>query len=250
MADNADAAAPAALEEISAEVSQRICSHMNDDHGVSVYAMAKRIRELEPASTGLGGLTSARLMRVTRNGCEIRAITCQGDACHMSSLFYPFTPPLSAPGGADARKRMVDIHYQVCSPLFGRWIWSKPLIPVILGAFTILGYGTLFLGYQGMIQKLQVDWTTLNSIFVGVFGSTEIFARVVQFAFGFTVVAHVGEALYSAYHCRTVLKLPWTVTLEWFLAICATGFPVFMELLELLTVDRASREASAAKKRK
>ena len=78
-------------EEISSEASKRMCAHMNEDHGVTVYAMAKSSFRLQ----GGWKLTDAKMKKVTLQGCEIQAVTCSGDLCEMQRINYPFNPPLN-----------------------------------------------------------------------------------------------------------------------------------------------------------
>jgi hypothetical protein len=231
------------MSEISSDVSSRICTHMNEDHAVSVYAMAKRL--IDNTSNSLpncvgSDLTNAKLMQVTLCGCEIRAIVCRGDACHLHNLHYPFVPPLSS--ASEVRKRMVDIHQYVCSPTLGRWFFTKPVVPLIIGALALLGYSTIGLGYHGTIATLETSFPQLNFIIVKVFGTTAFFANLIHFAFGLALLAHGCEALYAAHRCRFALKLSWSITSQWFLTVLATGYPSLVELRRLLTVDYDSRQ--------
>jgi hypothetical protein len=53
----------------------------------------------------------------------------------------------------------------------------------------------------------------------------------------FAVVAHVAEAVYVAYQCRTTLKLPSHVTLKWFIIVCCAGYPVLIRFMNIISTD-------------
>jgi hypothetical protein len=214
---------------ISPEASQRICTHMNEDHAVSVYAMAKSL--LSNRSNGSSdSITQARLKQVTAESCTIAAVTCSGDACEMHSLQYPFTPPLTS--AAECRSRMVAIHRTVCSPRT-MWLVQKPLAPLIWTAYALLAYGTLVLGSEQLSGTIQ-QYPTIAKIIKTCFGSVESFVAAFVFAFYFTVVAHGLEGVYTLYHARKSLKLPWGHTLHWFALVLLVGYPVFVEFQDLM----------------
>ena len=97
---------------ISEETSNRICVHMNEDHAVSVYAMAKR---QGPKPEPGWKITTATIKSVTMTGATITVTLCRGDACRQIPVTYPFIPPLTEPH--QIRSRMVAIHHHVCNPI-------------------------------------------------------------------------------------------------------------------------------------
>jgi len=227
-------------DEISAEASKRICEHMNDDHAVSVYAMAKSL-----GSFGRFKLTDARLKKVTLLGCSIQAIKCKGDLCEMKPLFYKFDPPLTS--SSQVRPRMVEVHQKVCSARL-HWLVTKPDAFLIVCLSGLAGYGT-WMGVPGMVDAI----TSVKQLNLGVekvFGSAQIMAEFVPPVFYVTVVAHLLEATWAAYKCRTTLKLKLPATLIWFLTVTFSGYFILSDLIMLLTVDRVTKEAAAAKKSK
>lgn len=205
--------------EITAETSTRVCKHMNEDHGLSVYAMAARCVTLPDAGWKI---TSAKMKKVTPQGCELQAVTCSGDMCEMKSVTYPFTPPLTS--ASEIKPRIVAIHHQVLSP---EWIWlyTKPFAFKILLVVGVISYGTLVLGQDGMIKFL--DSTTLIKQF---YPKTNYIATLVRIAFYVSSVAHLFEATFAAYICQKTLKLNWKGTLKWMIMVFLAGNTIFTEL--------------------
>jgi hypothetical protein len=226
--------------EISAETSKRYCEHMNDDHAVTLYAMAKFL-----GGFGKLKLTDARIKQVSLSGCKISAITCRGDVCEVKPLFYKFEPPLASP--SQARAELVAIHQKVCAPRL-HWFVSKPEVLIIFSIIAAMGYGT----WMGVPEMTEVFSNAKQLTFVieKAFGSASMLAELVRFFFYFSIVAHVAEAIWAAHKCQSVLKLKFQVRLMWLLAVSAVGFPILKELIELLTIDRVTKQAAADKKSK
>ena len=215
---------------ISAETSKRICSHMNDDHAVSVYAMAKALLQ---GSTGTK-ITSATLKSVDLEGCDIAVVTCTGDLCEMKQLKYPFEPPLKS--GSEIRPRMVEIHKEVCAPQIS-WLFTHPDALAVLIVCALLGYGTHVVGVEALSANIEAN-VSVNSFISMIFGSATFFSRLVKYAWIFAVVAHAGEGLYVAHQAQHALKLELTSRLLWFGMVCCVGFPITKEFLELLNVHQ------------
>jgi uncharacterized protein with PQ loop repeat len=225
-------------EAISPEASKRICDHMNDDHMVSVYAMAKELIEYKRDWK----LTGAKLKRVTAYGCEIQAITCSGELCEMLPVVYPFRPALKT--AAQSRKQLVKIHQKVCSPKL-EWLLD-PLPLGVIGISIFLAYGTLILGIPELKASIEND-ESMNSMICSLFGSPHIFSQMVKAAFWFTVVIHSAEADYAIYKCRTTLKLDWITSMFWFATTCLVGYPVLGHLIQLIQIHDKSKAAQKAK---
>jgi hypothetical protein len=225
--------------EISAETSKRTCEHMNDDHAVTVYAMAKFL-----GGCGRWKLTDAKLKQVSLSGCKISAVTCRGDLCEMKPLFYPFDPPLSSP--SQARSELIAIHQKVCAPRL-HWLVSKPEALIIFSIIAAMGYGT-WMGVPEMTEALGVK--QLNFFVEKTFGSASTLAELVRFFFYLANVLHVAEAIWAVYKCQSVLKLKFHACFMWFVTVSAIGYPILKELIALLAVDRVTKQAAAAKKSK
>jgi len=81
--------------EISAEVSKRICKHMNDDHQISIYAMAKAALISSPENKKK--LTNPRMKSICLSGYDLSFVLCSGEVCEMKTITIPFSPPLRSP---------------------------------------------------------------------------------------------------------------------------------------------------------
>lgn len=213
-------------DEITAEASNRICTHMNDDHAVSVYAMAK---SLLPNGVKI---TDAKLKEVVMDGCNIAVVTCKGDLCEMKRLMYPFRPRLKS--AAEVRPRMVTIHQQVCAanPL---WLVTHIDALVIIIIMALLGYATHIMGLDALSEKIAGS-DGLNSVISMVFGSARGFSNAVFYSWVFGVGAHVLEAIYVVYEGGKTLKLGAKAQLLWFLVVSCVGYPVTKEYLDLQKV--------------
>jgi len=213
---------------ISADTSKRVCQHMNEDHSVSVYAMAKSL-----LPTGYK-IISATLVSVSMEGCTIAAAACQGDLCEQKHLMYPFNPPMSS--GSEVRKRMVDVHHAVCTPNIS-WLVTHSDALAVLIVMALLGYGTHVIGSDQLAANIEGN-ASLNSLVSAVFGSAAFFSKLVQASWIFALVAHAGEGLYVAYKAQSELKLQWKSRLLWFGMVCTVGYPITKEFLDLLKVHQ------------
>ena len=209
--------------ELSAEQSARVCKHMNDDHAVSVYMMARRV--VGPSLPAGWKLTDAKMKKVTAEGCHLQAITCSGDLCEMKAVVFPFVPILTS--AAQVKPKLVAIHHQVLSPQW-QWIYQKPLALKLMVSFAMLGYGTLVVGHEGMTAYL--DQTNLIKRF---YSHTNVIAIAIQFVFYVTTVAHIAEASFAAYTCRKAFKLNWNGTMQWIVMVFIVGFPILNEMTTL-----------------
>jgi Protein of unknown function (DUF2470) len=213
-----DAAPGPEENEITDETSKRICAHMNSDHTLSVYAMAKRKIELPGRNWKISDVF---LKKVTMEGCSIQVILCRDILCHDVNLTYPFEPPLTHP--SQIRSRIIAIHHEVCTP---HSVYKHPVFPLVVLLFASLGWGTLGMGTDGLARS---------------------FARAVHVGFYFTLLGHTVLATGIAYLCRKELKLSMRTTTEWYAAVSLSGLLAVQEFLELLEVDRKCKYAKKKK---
>lgn len=225
--------------DISPETSKRICDHMNEDHGNTVFLMAVNVYKINKKTKKSGWhISGARLQTISLTGCHLQVFICCGDLCEMERVIYPFIPPLESP--SDARRRLIAIHHIVTAPKF-YWLITKPLAASIVPIFALLGYQVLVMGISGMESSLESGGGTANplmmlvhSLLIDGFGvSTRIVVELLRFVFWFLIVAHVGEASYGVYHCRT-MKLGWKHQIMWFVLLFLAGFPILKEFQTLI----------------
>jgi Protein of unknown function (DUF2470)/Domain of unknown function (DUF4499) len=219
---------------VSEETSTRVCTHMNDDHAVSVYAMARRVAPLDPRFK----ISEARMKKVTLDGCQIQVVACRQDLCQVHSVVFPFDPRLKS--GAELRPRLVAIHHRVCAPQPG-WLVRKPVAVTVLAMMAFLTYCMVGLGPSQLRAFIEED-KGLDRIVTVLFGSPKVFGVLVRAAFYFGHTVHAAEAVYGMYRCRQTLKLKWSATVQWTFMIALTGYPVLGELQSLVAVANRKKK--------
>lgn len=206
---------------ISAEMSQRICDHMNEDHAVSVYAMAKRVVEVLKEKGWK--ISNTELKRVAMDGAELRVTFCRGDACQQQTVTYPFVPPLTEP--TQIRSRMIAIHYRVCTPFS---CYNHALFPSVVVFFAVTAGHALGLGPR------------ITDPFL---------AKCMHDSFFLMLYGHLGLAIYGTYVSVSALKLTRIGAMLWFVAIILSGYLGLRELLDLVEIqdksDVAKRDKSS-----
>ena len=96
------------------------------------------------------------------------------------------------------------------------------------------------IGVEGITKQIE-SAPRLNKTISNIFGSAEMFARIVRWSWYFAIVAHATEGFYVAYHCVKTLKLKPDSALKWFWIITCVGYPVSSKFLALLNADKAAR---------
>jgi len=171
-----------------------------------------------------GSITSARVTKVTPASLFISFTSCRGDLCEMGRLEYPWNESIE------------ELYQRVSAPQWS-WLVTDPLALIIWITCGLLGYGTLVLGRDGMVESIS-HAPRLEAGIETVFLHTSYFAVAVTVAFWFSVVAHGIEAFLAIHQCRTSLGLHWRATISWAILISSVGYPIFSRLTEL--VDRMS----------
>lgn len=215
-----------AMTEITSETSSRICHHMNDDHGLSVYGMAISLHNSK------GEIKNVKMTNISLAECSLSYIVCRGDLCEMKTASYPFQPPLTSV--AESRSRLVKIHNKVMSPEF-LWLLTDSLAFSILLTCASLGLAT-YVGAEGVETYLDDNVQGLSRNLTMVFGSTRALARVVIGAFWFALITHAVEAFYCAYHAVSTMKLKPAVACKWFSIVSLVGYPIQRRFVALLKV--------------
>lgn len=213
-------------DEISDEVSKRTCAHMNDDHYVSVYAMAKSLVHLKPKWK----ITDVKFKKVTSTGCSIQVITCSGDLCESQHVVYPFDKALVTQG--ELRPRLVAIHHKETSPKLS-WIWSKPLVLLIVPGLLFAFWGAVLVDQE----QLENNFNVFSKHVLGIsppFRLCPALGNVLHF----TAVAHLFEVSFLVYFGKKSLKLSTLAIVKWSLLVFVCGYPIFSEFTDLLQVSK------------
>lgn len=263
---------------VSLETSKRICGHMNEDHSVTVYAMARQQlglwlrqqqQQFHPNDSfrkqyqwwwWWGGnkfpFSNAILKSVTAHGCQIQIILCNGDVCQMVTLDYPFQPPLKKDDKIheQLRRRFIEIHQQVCRPYL---TIGSVIVASIVGLWAVCVRETMNSSIQqpnnnnnnnnmssnnnrGNVLFLKWMYTEDNTMIPWM-------VRQIQTGFWMVLVLHCMEALYATYGARSVLKLSWKKTMIWLLSVIVAGFPMTLQLHQLLHLDHQAKQAKKEK---
>lgn len=221
--------------EISPEASTRICAHMNNDHASTIHAMVA-FNNLSNREAVRCKVQNAKMTSITMKEYDISYILCDGDACAMKNVTVPFDPPLVSL--AEAKPRLVRDHHKALTPKF-RWLVTDPLMRALFGACILLGVGTT-LGQEELGSRID-DTPWASAIVNTIFGTSARFARLVVASFYFSLFAHTMEGFYTAFLCKTVLKIKTETTFKWFVLNVCTGFPIMKKVQELVAVDTAAR---------
>mmetsp|Transcript_14795 Transcript_14795/g.18029 ORF Transcript_14795/g.18029 Transcript_14795/m.18029 type:complete len:235 (+) Transcript_14795:135-839(+) len=223
---------------ISPEVSKRICKHMNEDHGVSVYAMV--CSTLSGAEKAKTKISNWKMNSVSNTDISLSYVACDSvqGLCMPSESTIKFDPPLSSP--SQAKARLMKLHDEVLSPKF-TWLITDATSRLIFPTVLALGYFT-YVGFEQFLQDFENQASvSLINIVNTVFGSPEGLFTCVRTAFIFSVVAHLTEAIYVVYQCRKKLSLKPTTTLSWFLIVSVVGFPMTSKVLEFVNVKNQNQ---------
>ena len=219
---------------ISDEEAKKFGKEVTDQHPLAVYGMAK-------ASTQIGSgytISSSMVTAVRVDGCELRVTLCRGDLCEMKQPFYKFSTPLSST--ADLGDRMLEIRAKSCAPN-PIWLVTDPLAFLILVVCSLLAYGT-YIGVDNMVDAI-LRAPRIESVLVGVFGSSRNFANLVVGSFWFSVVAHAFEATITVYYANTVLKLGLLPTSIWAVLVFSVGYPIFNRFQKLAAIEKAHEKS-------
>lgn len=211
---------------------KRICNHMNEDHAVSVFAMAKRVCK----PSGGWKLTGATMNGVNLAGCQIQATLCKKTLCRQEKCKYTFDPPISNP--AHVRSKLIAVHHRVCRP-----DWSKLSFLFIATNFLFMAFLVNYIGRDEMVDFIE-QRRGLRRIIRRLVFNSETFAAVVQFIFYFTLIGHGLLCVYAGYNARKQLKLTKTGTTEWSLATLLGGLSVVGDLRDLLEIHYTSSKKS------
>ena len=208
--------------------SKQLAKHITEKFPATVYGMAKGLKY--PATSKV---TALRIKSITEQECKIALVTCSGELCEMNDEVYQFNPPLQSI--TEIERRMPQIRDEVLMPN-PLWLVTDPLALVILLTCGALGFGTLALGTDGIIDGLAKA-PRLEGGVSAIFGSTGTFANLVVGAFWFSIVAHGIEASMALRHSFKSLQLGTVPTIMWSSMVFLVGYPIFSRFQKIVTVQ-------------
>lgn len=219
---------------VNATVSDRVCKHMNDDHALSIYGMAR-----DHEGWNNTKISNAKLKSVASTHYTLSYVTCSGDVCTMrGAVDVPFDPPLT-----DAKKIksvLVAEHHRVLSPQFST-LFTDPVCIVIIGLTALLA---TLRSYQYPVIN-----DTIASLFGPITDVLEVpFDAYMRVSWAFLIVAHCLEAFYAVHLCKK-MKLRNRAVMSWWLFVALTGYAHTSRIMELARVDAAEKEKSLKQKK-
>lgn len=203
---------------------KRICTHMNEDHAVSVFAMAKQVCK----PSGGWKVTDATMSDVNLAGCQLQVTLCKKQLCRQEKRMYTFVPPITNP--AHVKSKLIAVHHRVCRP-----VWSKPSFLFVTLNVLFIAFLACYVGRDRLIAFIEERYELRKFIRRLIFNS-ETFAAVVHWSFYFLLILHSLESAYVGYQARKTLKLTKTGTMEWTLATFLGGVTVIGDLRDLLII--------------
>ncbi|CAJ1940020.1 unnamed protein product [Cylindrotheca closterium] len=208
--------------------AKQLAKDITEKYPATVFGMAKGLKY--PASSKV---TALRVKSITHDECKISLVTCSGEICEMNDEVYKFNPPLQSI--TEMSTRMPQIRDAVLTPN-PLWLLTDPLALVILLTCASLGYGTLLLGTDGIIDGLA-NVPRLEGGISAIFGSTGTFANLVVGSFWFSIVAHGIEASIALRHSLKSLQLGSVPTVMWSSMVFLVGYPMFSRFQKIVTVQ-------------
>lgn len=137
------------------------------------------------------------------------------------------------------RPRLIDMQDQVMAPSVS-WLF-EPVALCIL--FTCSGAGLAKIAFDDSTIILFVERNPdVRELLISMFGSTTIVPKLISFVCYVTLVGHLSEALFVAYHCKKTMKLGHKNTLMWFILVSLVGFKVMGRFNFLLSAQLNAEE--------
>jgi putative heme iron utilization protein len=84
---------------ITPQASERICKHMNEDHGVSVYAMVLATLANTGSAESKMKISNCQLKNISLTQMDLSFVACDstnGGSCLLKDMVIHFDPPLES----------------------------------------------------------------------------------------------------------------------------------------------------------
>lgn len=221
---------------------------MNDDHKISIYAMAKAALSSSSSVSSddkKKKLTNPRMKSISLSGYDLSFVLCSGEVCEMKNITIPFNPPLES--SKEAKARIIEDHYKAFDPK-ASWIVTEPLTFLIFITCLSLAYATHVLKEDGIVALLGESPYFIQDIVDKLFCCWYTFASTVQNLWFFTIAAHLIEGMIVAYQSKVQLKLRNNTTVKWFLLGCCVGYPITGKMFHFAAIDKEFKLEKDTKK--
>lgn len=229
--------------EISADVSARICSHMNDGHSSSVHAMAIASQKSDVTSNYNNNWTSiknAQMTSVSLKSYKMSYVKCDGDMCSTEENEVLFDAVLLKPAGV--KPQLIAEHHKALTPKLSWMVTDQD-------NFTVSSFLALGLMYCALtsaaIEPILPDDMISMLIFLGKDTNTKLYVERLVI---FIILCHFLEGFFVVYLCKSKLKVGNLATGKWFLLVLATGFYTTKTLWFLVRLDKPKIKEDAKEK--
>lgn len=220
--------------DITEEISQRICDHMNHDHYVTVYAMAKysvfykkRLRKFS--------ISHVKMKQITSISCIMSVTLCSKDVCEMMTIQYPLFPSIQY-GTNELRLRLIMIHHKVLHPydMLSHQLSFGKLYAVFFVMF-LLTILTFFCTYEQRFTLFYNIYESSSYLMMKLSPTiVSMIAQHIPTLFWFTLIGHIIQADIVVYYSRRYFKLSWKTCILWFLCISCFGTIAFLPMFDII----------------
>ena len=118
-------------QKITPEASSRICSHMNEDHGLTVYGLV--LSTMSKAESDMLDISKWTMKSISLSEMNLSFVVCdkKSGTCEPREISIPFVPQLRS--GSEVRLVRYSYYYLVlgyvvCTSFFQyAWLWCLTL---------------------------------------------------------------------------------------------------------------------------
>eukprot|EP00548_Thalassiothrix_antarctica_P016509 CAMPEP_0194191914 /NCGR_PEP_ID=MMETSP0154-20130528/68653_1 /TAXON_ID=1049557 /ORGANISM="Thalassiothrix antarctica, Strain L6-D1" /LENGTH=159 /DNA_ID=CAMNT_0038914961 /DNA_START=22 /DNA_END=497 /DNA_ORIENTATION=+ len=158
------------MTEFNEQAASRICSHMNDDHAISVYGMVLANRS---SPNEKGEVKDTKMTSITMNECTLSYVLCNKESSDLKTTAVKFDPPPQTV--PEVRRRLIEIHHKVLAPN-PYWLVTDPLSLAIIIISICLAYGTYAFGGKEGLSTAITNVQLVQNLITTIFGSADTFA--------------------------------------------------------------------------
>lgn len=223
---------------ISDTISKRICTHMNQSHYGTIYAMTKYCMNYNIRLSQCT-IKHVKLQQITNQSCVLWVTLYSNtdpSGEEKITIQYPFLPVISSQYGTDEiRSQLIHIHHKVLHPT--NVIPFPSLWRIFTYYLTLIALFVLTFVYSYEQRFLLLNKYYEGSPFLMQYISSNIYLMVIKNIpnlFYMIMTLHISEAIYIVYHARHDLKLSYKVCTLWFISICILGVTAFQPINDII----------------
>lgn len=216
---------------LSVDAERKICYYMNLDHAVILYAIVKSTLPRKFINNKNVKISNPELVNINLESATINFVACdeKTGTCAKKNVIVKFDPPVESQ--LELRPRLISMQDQMMQPKLS-WFFLDARCRMILISMGLLGYAHYFCD----LNQLITNNPDLGRFFIALFGSVNVMALVVKICWYFGVAAHLLEAIYGAYLCKSTLELSTFASFLWFVAISLVGYPMTTKVIEFTSI--------------